>query len=66
MVDDYITGLQTLLYLNTIEELNQWNGQSRPTPQHQLGKRIQSIETLVGKVSISFRYDNKCINIYVI
>lgn len=54
VVDDYITGLQTLLYLNTIDELKQWNGQSRPTPQHQLGKRIQSIDTLIGKTLPNF------------
>ncbi|CAG2216273.1 DPYD [Mytilus edulis] len=31
LIDDYITGLKTLLYLNSIDELHDWDGQSPPT-----------------------------------
>ncbi|KNC80821.1 hypothetical protein SARC_06824 [Sphaeroforma arctica JP610] len=35
---DYITGLKALLYLETREDLKDWDGQTRPTPKHQKGK----------------------------
>lgn len=45
VVQDYISGLKTLLYLkgkSSIGELTSWDGQSPPTPKHQLGKDIIS------------------------
>jgi len=45
VVQDYISGLKTLLYLkgkSSIGELNNWDGQSPPTPKHQLGKEVIS------------------------
>ena len=51
LVDDYITGLKTLLYLQGISELASWEGQSPPTPKHQRGKVITpKISEIVGKV----------------
>lgn len=50
VVDDYITGLKTLLYLKGINELNDWDGQSPPTPVHQKGKPVYPIK-LDNKVS---------------
>ena len=41
VIDDYVTGLQTLLYMQGLEELRHWDGQSPPTPKHQLGKPVQ-------------------------
>ena len=51
VIDDYITGLQTLMYLKSFEEFNQWNGQAPPTPKHQKGKFIQ-VKDIIGKVAL--------------
>ncbi|KAK6179258.1 hypothetical protein SNE40_011661 [Patella caerulea] len=49
VVEDYKSGLQTLLYLKSIKELHDWAGQSPPTPKHQLGKPIPKIKDIVGE-----------------
>jgi dihydropyrimidine dehydrogenase (NADP+) len=41
VVDDYITGLKALLYLESVG-LKNWDGQSPPTPRHQKGKVVTS------------------------
>lgn len=46
LIDDYITGLQALLYLKSLG-LEGWDGQSPPTPKHQKGKTIR-IQDLIG------------------
>jgi dihydropyrimidine dehydrogenase (NADP+) len=38
-----------LLYLKSITELEDWDGQSQPTPRHQLGKPIENIDGLKDK-----------------
>ena len=50
VIDDYILGLKTLLYMQAVDELSHWDGQSPPTPRHQLGKPVPKIAELVGKV----------------
>lgn len=55
MIDDYITGLKALLYLQNVEEHDGWEGQSPPTPKHQQGKIVPKITDLVDKVSIPFK-----------
>lgn len=50
LIEDYITGLQALLYLKSLG-LNGWDGQSPPTPKHQKGKAI-IVKDLVGSVCI--------------
>lgn len=50
VIDDYCTGLRALLYLKSIEELKDWNGQSPATMRHQKGKPIPRIADLIGKV----------------
>lgn len=40
LIEDYVTGLKTLLYLRSIAELDHWEGQSPPTPIHQKGKTV--------------------------
>merc|ERR1719346_326049 len=40
VIDDYTTGLKTLLYLQSIEELKAWNGQSPPTARTYKGKPV--------------------------
>ncbi|KAK7100969.1 dihydropyrimidine dehydrogenase [NADP(+)]-like [Littorina saxatilis] len=45
VVQDYILGLKTLLYLDSLEGLSGWEGQSPPTPVHQLGKPVPSVVT---------------------
>ncbi|XP_039195736.1 dihydropyrimidine dehydrogenase [NADP(+)] isoform X2 [Crotalus tigris] len=54
VIDDYCTGLKALLYLESLEELQDWEGQSPPTPQHQKGKPVLQIPELVGKKLPSF------------
>ena len=50
LIDDYTTGLKCLLYLQSVHELSDWNGQSPPTPKHKKGKLVPRIAELVGKV----------------
>jgi dihydropyrimidine dehydrogenase (NADP+) len=40
VIDDYVSGLKASLYLATIPELKEWNGQSPPTVAHQKGKPV--------------------------
>ncbi|XP_065202916.1 dihydropyrimidine dehydrogenase [NADP(+)]-like [Planococcus citri] len=54
VVDDYITGLKTLLYLKNIKRLRDWNGQSPPTPVHQMGKPAYSIRNDQNKTLPNF------------
>ncbi|NXX10517.1 DPYD dehydrogenase, partial [Podargus strigoides] len=49
VIDDYCTGLQALLYLKSIEELEDWNGQSPATMRHQKGKPVPRTADLMGK-----------------
>lgn len=49
VIDDYITGLKCLLYLRSLE-LAGWDGQSPPTPAHQLGKPVPAVKDIIGKV----------------
>lgn len=49
VVEDYITGLRALLYLQSLG-LKGWDGQSPPTPRHQKGKIVTS-ENAVDKVT---------------
>ncbi|KAL0281626.1 UNVERIFIED_CONTAM: hypothetical protein PYX00_002557 [Menopon gallinae] len=54
VVDDYIIGLKTLVYLSQIDELADWDGQSPPTPKHQKGKRVHTYVDENGKVITYF------------
>lgn len=59
VVDDYITGLKALLYLRSMEEFKNWNGQAAPTPKHQKGKIIQ-VKDIIGKHLPNFgEYEKK-------
>ncbi|KAK7488496.1 hypothetical protein BaRGS_00020281 [Batillaria attramentaria] len=49
VVQDYITGLKTLLYLESLKGLDDWEGQSPPVPLHQQGKPVPRIAELTGK-----------------
>ena len=49
LIDDYITGLKTLLYLSALEQVRGWDGQSPPTFKHQKGKHV-SLQHALGKV----------------
>jgi len=51
VVDDYITGLKALMYLRSLENLKDWNGQSAPTIRHQKGKSVHEIPSVVDKVT---------------
>lgn len=54
VIQDYCTGLKALLYLKSIEELQDWDGQSPATRSHQKGKPVPCIAELVGKKLPSF------------
>ncbi|XP_056353155.1 dihydropyrimidine dehydrogenase [NADP(+)] isoform X1 [Oenanthe melanoleuca] len=54
VIDDYCTGLRALLYLKSIEELEDWDGQSPATMCHQKGKPVPRIPELMGKNLPSF------------
>ncbi|XP_043116753.1 dihydropyrimidine dehydrogenase [NADP(+)] [Puntigrus tetrazona] len=54
VIEDYCLGLKALLYLKSIEELHDWDGQSPPTIRHQKGKPVPRVEELVGKSLPSF------------
>ncbi|KAI7809865.1 dihydropyrimidine dehydrogenase [Triplophysa rosa] len=54
VIEDYCLGLKALLYLKSIEELCDWDGQSPPTVRHQKGKPVPRVEELVGKSLPSF------------
>lgn len=44
MINDYVSGLKALLYLQSINEFkSSWKGQSPPTPKHQLGKPVVDV-----------------------
>jgi len=49
VVQDYITGLKCLLYMDACDEFKEWDGQSQPTARHQKGKVVPKINELVGK-----------------
>jgi dihydropyrimidine dehydrogenase (NADP+) len=51
VIDDYISGLKALLYLRSLDEFKDWNGQAAPTPKHQKGKILQ-VKDIVGLVSV--------------
>ncbi|CAG9760419.1 unnamed protein product [Ceutorhynchus assimilis] len=57
VVEDYITGLKALLYLDG--KLHGWNGQSAPTIKHQKGKPVQSIRDSSGKFLPHFGHYKK-------
>lgn len=48
LIDDYVTGLKALLYLKSLEQVKDWDGQSPPTFKHQKGKPI-SLQHALGK-----------------
>lgn len=47
LIDDYVTGLKTLLYLKTLQQTKNWDGQSPPTFKHQKGKPV-SLQHALG------------------
>lgn len=49
VIEDYVTGLKTLLYLQSLEDMSNWDGQSPPTPKHQKGKPVPKLSNLIGK-----------------
>ncbi|CAM5161824.1 unnamed protein product [Natator depressus] len=54
VIEDYCTGLRALLYMKSIEELQDWDGQSPATMCHQKGKPVPKIADLIGKKLPSF------------
>lgn len=49
VIDDYVTGLKALLYLQSYDSFKNWDGQSPPQPKHQAGKIIK-VKDIIGKV----------------
>ncbi|XP_036907254.1 dihydropyrimidine dehydrogenase [NADP(+)] isoform X1 [Sturnira hondurensis] len=54
VIEDYCSGLRALLYLKSIEELQDWDGQSPVTVSHQKGKPVPRLAELTGKKLPSF------------
>ncbi|KAG8436765.1 hypothetical protein GDO86_007740, partial [Hymenochirus boettgeri] len=54
VIEDYCTGLKALLYLKSIDELQDWDGQSPPTVRHQKGKPVPKLADLRGQKLPSF------------
>lgn len=48
VIEDYITGLKALLYLETLDGLDSWDGQSPPTARTQKGKPAGGHKDLEG------------------
>ncbi|KAL5022059.1 hypothetical protein ScPMuIL_001214 [Solemya velum] len=49
VVEDYKSGLKALLYLSSVDQLQDWDGQSPPTFSHQKGKPIPSLSGVLGQ-----------------
>lgn len=49
VIQDYCTGLKTLLYLKSRTELKAWNGQSPPVFKNQKGKAVMSLKDADNK-----------------
>ncbi|XP_011641125.1 dihydropyrimidine dehydrogenase [NADP(+)] [Pogonomyrmex barbatus] len=48
VINDYVTGLKALLYLKSLAQVKDWDGQSPPTFKHQKGKPV-SLQHALGK-----------------
>lgn len=59
VIDDYITGLKTLLYLKSTDAFKDWDGQAPPTPKHQKGHVIQ-VKDLIGLVNFNNIFMYSC------
>jgi len=49
LIDDFITGLKTLLYMQTLEGVDDWDGQSPPTARTYKGKPVIDLQSALGK-----------------
>merc|ERR1712241_1255854 len=45
LIDDYITGLKTLLYMQTLNGVEEWDGQSPPTARTYKGKPVTDLKS---------------------
>ncbi|OQV18065.1 Dihydropyrimidine dehydrogenase [NADP(+)] [Hypsibius exemplaris] len=52
VIQDYITGLKALLYLDNAKEKDGWDGQSPPTFKHQKGKPVPHVQ--IGDETVPF------------
>lgn len=48
VIEDYISGLKALLYLQAIDQLNDWDGQSPPTARTFKGKPVVNLQDVIG------------------
>jgi len=55
VIEDYVTGLKALLYLQSYGAFKGWSGQAPPTQVHQKGKPIL-VEDLIGKVKVNLKF----------
>jgi dihydropyrimidine dehydrogenase (NADP+) len=51
LIDDYVTGLKALLYLESLGHCTGWDGQSPPKVKHQRGKPVITLQDLQNKVT---------------
>merc|ERR1712241_1352423 len=45
LIEDYITGLKTLLYMQTLNGVEEWDGQSPPTARTYKGKPVTDLKS---------------------
>lgn len=57
-------GLKALIYLRSLETTKEWDGQSPPTPRHQIGKPVIGLQEVLEKVTDYFCLfvDNLCVH----
>ena len=55
VVDDYIVSLKALIYLRSLENLKDWDGQSPPVLRHQKGKPLPQLATVIDQVRANRR-----------
>merc|ERR1712064_63505 len=54
LIDDYVIGLKTLLYMQTLEGVDDWDGQSPPTARTYKGKPVVELQSILGQTLPNF------------
>merc|ERR1712066_695331 len=49
LIEDYVIGLKTLLYMQTLEGVDDWDGQSPPTLRTYKGKPVVDLQSQIGQ-----------------
>ena len=52
LIEDYTHGLKTLLYMQTLEGVDDWDGQSPPTARTYQGKPVVELQAVLGNKNL--------------